>query len=90
MTFDLGHKAVAADPSAEKRVHFLSLSDWKFVRQSEEHLVVDSPEADRFAVGDLHYALPYHICPSIALHRSLLVVEEGKITGNWAVAARDR
>jgi D-serine deaminase-like pyridoxal phosphate-dependent protein len=90
LTCDLGHKAVAADPAPEKRVHFLDLADWMFVRQNEEHLVVDSPNADRYAPGDVLMALPYHICPTCALHRSMYVARGGRVMGQWQVAGRDR
>jgi D-serine deaminase-like pyridoxal phosphate-dependent protein len=90
LTCDLGHKAVAADPSKEERVHFIDIASWNFVRQNEEHLVIESPEADRFMPGDLLMALPYHICPTCALHRDMYVARHGKITGQWRVAGRDR
>lgn len=90
LTCDLGHKAVAADPIASKRVHFLNLSSWEFVRQSEEHLVVDTADADLFEPGDLLYAIPYHICPTCALHRELLAVRDGRVIDRWGVVSRDR
>ena len=90
LTCDLGHKAVAADPIAANRVHFLSLSQWEFVRQSEEHLVVDTPDADLFEPGDVLYAIPYHICPTCALHRDMLVVRDGRVIDRWTVVSRDR
>jgi D-serine deaminase-like pyridoxal phosphate-dependent protein len=90
LTCDLGHKAVAADPMKEERVHFLDIASWTFVRQNEEHLVIESPEADRFMPGDLLMALPYHICPTCALHRDMYVARHGKVTGQWRVAGRDR
>ncbi len=90
LTCDLGHKAVAADPTKEERVHFIDIASWTFARQNEEHLVIESPEADRFMPGDLLLALPYHICPTCALHRDMYVARHGKITGQWRVAGRDR
>jgi D-serine deaminase-like pyridoxal phosphate-dependent protein len=89
-TCDLGCKAVASDPLLENRVHFLDIMETKIVRQSEEHLVVESPMADELPIGRMLYALPYHICPSIPLHRELLVVEHARVCGAWQVAARDR
>lgn len=90
LTFDLGHKAVAADPVAADRVHFLNIPDATFVRQNEEHLVVETPVAEQIELGALAYALPYHICPCCALHRDLLVIEQGEVVDRWLVAARDR
>jgi D-serine deaminase-like pyridoxal phosphate-dependent protein len=89
-TCDLGHKAVAADPLKEDRVHFLDLPGATFVRQNEEHLVMDTPLADALSPGDLLLALPYHICPTCALHRDVYVAQHGRVTGQWQVAARDR
>lgn len=90
ITLDAGHKAVAADKPAADRLWFFELSRWEILRHNEEHLVLDTPDADRFHPGDVLYALPYHVCPTIALYRDLNVVEDGKVTGAWRVAARDR
>jgi len=90
LTCDLGHKAVAADPLAAKRVHFLNVSSWEFVRQSEEHLVIDTPDADLFEPGDMLYSIPYHICPTCALHHDLLAVRDGRVIDRWGVVSRDR
>jgi D-serine deaminase-like pyridoxal phosphate-dependent protein len=90
LTLDLGYKAVASDPPAGKRCILLNLSEYQPVLQSEEHLVVETPEADRFSPGDPLYAMPTHICPTCAMHRQALVVENGQATGRWDIVARDR
>ncbi|MBY0586675.1 alanine racemase [bacterium] len=90
LTCDLGHKAVAADPSKEQRVHFLDLEEQTLFKQNEEHLVVDTREADRFAPGDLLMAISYHICPTCALHRDMYIARNGTLVGRWQVAGRDR
>ncbi len=56
----------------------------------EEHLVIETEHADRFAIGDVVYALPAHVCPTVALHREVQVVEGGRIVNAWEVLARDR
>lgn len=89
LCLDLGHKAVAAE-NPQPRVQFLNLPDAVPVMHSEEHLVVETPAAAEFAVGDCIYAVPRHICPTCALHSEVVVVEKGRATGRWAVAARDR
>ncbi len=89
-TCDLGHKAVAADPPAGQRCHFLGLPDAKEVKQNEEHLIVSAPGADTLQVGDVLYALPAHICPTVALHQHLQVIRAGQRIGQWEVTARDR
>jgi D-serine deaminase-like pyridoxal phosphate-dependent protein len=90
LTLDLGYKAVASDPPAGKRCILLDLSEYQPVLQSEEHLVIETPEADRFSPGDLLYAMPTHICPTCAMHRQAFVIEDGQITGRWDIVARDR
>jgi hypothetical protein len=56
----------------------------------EEHLIVETAGAERYKPGDVVYALPGHICPTVALHKEALVAEGGKIVGRWTVASRDR
>ena len=90
VTIDLGYKAVASDPPAGRRCHFLNLRDAKEIQHSEEHLVVESPAADELNVGDVLYVVPAHICPTVALHSHLIVVEDGRVVDRWRVTARDR
>ena len=67
ITLDLGYKAVASDPPAGKRVILPDLPDAEQVLQNEEHLVLRTPRAGEFQPGDELYAIPRHICPSVAL-----------------------
>jgi D-serine deaminase-like pyridoxal phosphate-dependent protein len=90
LTVDLGYKAIAADPPAGKRVSFPDLPDARQVLHNEEHLVLETDEADRFQPGDVLLAVPRHICPTTALHREVTVVSGGRVTGVWPVTARDR
>jgi D-serine deaminase-like pyridoxal phosphate-dependent protein len=90
VTLDLGNKAVAADPVLEKRVTLLDFPEYKTVGHNEEHLIVETAGAERYKPGDVVYALPGHICPTVALHKEVLVAEGGKVVGRWAVASRDR
>jgi D-serine deaminase-like pyridoxal phosphate-dependent protein len=89
-TCDLGNKAIAADPPAGERCHFLGLTNVELIKQNEEHLMVRCAEAKNLRVGDVLYALPAHICPTTALHRYIHPVEGGQIVGRWEVTARDR
>lgn len=89
LCLDLGHKAVASEMPSP-RVHWLNLPDAIEVLHSEEHMVVESPAADRFPVGTLLYGLPTHICPTMALHQDVGVVRNRNVTERWTVAARDR
>ncbi|MDG3006386.1 D-TA family PLP-dependent enzyme [Paludisphaera mucosa] len=89
LCLDLGHKAVAADP-AGVRAFLPSIPDAKMVGHSEEHLVLEVPDADRFPIGTPLLAIPAHVCPTTALHRRALVVVDGRVVDEWEVTARDR
>lgn len=87
---DLGHKSVAAENELGKRVFFLNANDLTPVGQSEEHLVLEVQDGHNHQVGDVLYALPYHICPTVALYEKVFTVENGKLAGEWKNVARDR
>jgi D-serine deaminase-like pyridoxal phosphate-dependent protein len=90
LCLDLGHKAVAAE-NPHPRVKFLNLIGAEAVMQSEEHLVVETVRASEFAVGDVLYGVPRHICPTVALHSFVTTVNgEGQAGGRWKVTARER
>lgn len=84
---DLGHKAIAAE-MVPPRAHFLELEDVTEVVHSEEHLAIETPT--ELAVGELVYVIPRHICPTVALHEQVVVVEGGRATGMWSTTARNR
>lgn len=85
ITVDLGHKAVAADQPAGKRCHFVDLPDAQELKHSEEHLVIRTSMADSLQVGQLLRVQPAHICPTVALHENLVVIEDGQVRGLWPV-----
>jgi D-serine deaminase-like pyridoxal phosphate-dependent protein len=87
---DLGHKAVASENELSKRVYFPEHPELKPVGQSEEHLVMELAPGHGFKPGDTLIGIPYHICPTVALHETLIAIEEEKIVGEWKVAARKR
>lgn len=90
VTFDLGTKAVASDPPMGQRVKFPAIPDAVQVLQNEEHFVVETALAEQFQPGDWTLAIPRHVCPTSALHRSVTVIENGEIVDEWQVIARDR
>lgn len=90
LTVDLGYKACASDPPAGQRLVFPELPEAEQVLQNEEHLVLQAPRACRFQPGDALIAIPWHICPTTALHKQVYVAAGGRIVGRWDVAARDR
>ena len=86
---DLGHKAVAAE-NPLPRVHFLNAPNAEPIGQSEEHLVVKVPDATKYKVGDVWYGVPVHICPTVALYDTAIVVNDHKVIDEWEVVARKR
>ena len=89
LCLDLGHKAIASE-MPYPRVIFPQLPDAVAVAHSEEHLVLETLSASAFPVSSVLYGIPWHICPTVALHEEALVVENARITDTWPVAARSR
>ena len=87
---DLGHKSVAAENEIIKRVFFPEHEYLTATAQSEEHLVLENKSTHIFKQGDALYGLPWHICPTVALYNSVLIVEGGHCTNAWKNIARDR
>ncbi|MCF2446539.1 D-TA family PLP-dependent enzyme [Dyadobacter sp. CY345] len=92
VTIDLGHKAVAGDNPIDKRFRLLNLKGYTVTGQSEEHGVLQIGEEawESIKIGDVFYALPYHICPSVALHEYASVIENGEVIDEWKIVARNR
>ncbi|MFP6900350.1 MAG: D-TA family PLP-dependent enzyme [Opitutales bacterium] len=91
LCLDLGHKAVAAERPIEQRAWFPDMPEAKPFLQSEEHLVLEAPNAGDFAVGDALLAVPWHVCPTVALHAHAYLVRDGRVTTEtWEVVARKR
>lgn len=86
---DLGHKAVAAE-NPMPRVHFLNAAQAEPTSQSEEHLVVKVADSSMYQVGDVWYGVPVHVCPTVALYDTALVVESNQVVDQWEVVARRR
>jgi D-threonine aldolase len=61
-----------------------------FIGHSEEHLVLETPEAPSLRVGDVFYGIPWHVCPTVALHGQAVVVRHGRAVDRWRVSARER
>lgn len=86
--FDLGHKSVASEMNLP-RVKFLGGSAARQISQSEEHLVVETNEIEKFNIGSVHYAVPFHVCPTVAKYKNARLVNNGETNDAWEVAARD-
>jgi D-serine deaminase-like pyridoxal phosphate-dependent protein len=93
VTLDLGHKAIASE-MPHPRVELIGLrtadSGLRFIGHSEEHLVLETPEAASLHVGDVLYGIPWHVCPTVALHGQAVVVRNGRAVDRWQVTARER
>jgi D-serine deaminase-like pyridoxal phosphate-dependent protein len=89
LCLDLGHKAVAAE-NPHPRVRLLELADAQAVTHSEEHLVIETPRAAEFAVGDVLHGIPRHVCPTVALYSEATVVRAGAASACWPITARAR
>jgi D-serine deaminase-like pyridoxal phosphate-dependent protein len=103
---DLGHKAIASEmphprvvllaPVSESHVQQPPLQmGWPelpatFVGHSEEHLVLETPDAEGLRVGDVLYGIPWHVCPTVALHGTAVVIRDGRAVDRWRVTARER
>lgn len=88
LCLDLGHKAVAAEMPFP-RVWLPQIPDSRQVSQSEEHLVLKTESAAAWDIGTEVYAVPMHICPTVIKYPEALLVQGGKVSGSWNVAARD-
>jgi len=89
IALDLGYKAVGSDPPGD-RFRLLDVPNARMLLQAEEHLLIQTPQASQFRPGDEVYAIPTHICPTCALYKFAHVVEGGRVTEQWEIAARDR
>lgn len=86
---DLGYKSVASEKPLP-RLKFLNNPRAMPVSQSEEHLVIRVETTVNSRVGDTWYAVPTHICPTVALFDSVAVINEKEYELNWKVIARNR
>ena len=89
LCLDLGHKAVASE-NPHPRAAIFGLEDAAAVSHSEEHLVLETARAADFPVGTALYAIPWHVCPTVALHDEAVVVRGGRAGERWRVTARAR
>jgi len=87
---DLGHKSVAAESELSKRVFFPEQEYLKVTGHSEEHLLLENLSTHIFKPGDILYAIPWHICPTVALYDSVIIIEKGNAVSTWKNIARNR
>jgi len=89
LCLDLGHKAVASE-NPHPRVTLFGLEDATAVGHSEEHLVLETGRAGDYPVGSALYGVPWHVCPTVALHDDAVVIRDARVAGHWPVVARTR
>ncbi len=87
---DLGHKAIASENPLDKRVFFLNASNVEPIGHSEEHMVLKVNATNEYQVGDVLYGVPFHICPTVALHETAVVINDHRAKGEWNMIARKR
>lgn len=87
---DLGHKAIASENPIQNRVVFLNAPDLQPAGHSEEHMVLQAEKGNGYKVGDVLYGVPYHVCPTIALHDRTAIVENNKVVEYWNTVSRNR
>ena len=89
LCLDLGYKAVASEKPLP-RLKFLNHAGAEPVAHSEEHMVVRVENTASCNIGDPWYAVPTHICPTVALFDYVGVVVDHQYITKWKVIARDR
>lgn len=90
LCIDLGHKSIASENEINNRVYFLNAPELRPLSHSEEHMVVYAGKGHGYRVGDILYALPFHICPTVALYERAICIKAGNPAGTWKIIARDR
>ena len=85
---NFGHKSVASEMEFP-RLKLLNMKNFKQISHSEEHLVCRCDKGDNINVGDICYAIPMHICPTVPKYKKVLTAVDNEVTGQWLVAARD-
>lgn len=89
LCLDLGHKAIAAEmPHPRVKLHDIHVDS--FTNHSEEHMVIETKDAEKYLPGDVIYGVPWHICPTVPRYPTAYIVRAGRIEGEWKIDARDR
>ncbi|MEO8532605.1 MAG: D-TA family PLP-dependent enzyme [Flavobacterium sp.] len=88
---DIGYKAVASENPIDKRLVILNDENLIPTSHSEEHLIIENRGKKEYKIGDIIYAIPYHVCPTCALYDTVQVVNAAQqICEQWIVEARSR
>jgi D-threonine aldolase len=85
---DIGLKTVTPEYGVPK---FLDVPGTTVEGLSDEHAKVTlEGDAQQLAIGDKVRMQPGHVCTTVNLHDTYVVVREGIVEGLWAVAGRGR
>ena len=88
---DIGYKAVSSENPIDKRLSILNDENLIPTAHSEEHLILENKGQNQYEIGDIIYAEPYHVCPTVALYDNLQAVnKKQQIYAQWPVGARGR
>ncbi|MFH6945994.1 D-TA family PLP-dependent enzyme [Flavobacterium sp. FlaQc-50] len=88
---DIGYKAVASENPIDKRLVILNDENLVPTAHSEEHLIIENRGKNKYKIGDIIYAIPYHVCPTCALYETVQIVNAAhQICDQWVVEARNR
>ena len=82
---DAGLKASSVDsgmPSVWKR------PDLRYVKASDEHGVLDTPDAAAVSLGDVLMLVPGHCDPTFNLYDELVCIRGDRVEALWPIAAR--
>ncbi|EOR96777.1 low-specificity D-threonine aldolase [Arcticibacter svalbardensis MN12-7] len=90
LCIDLGYKSISCENDLQNRVFFINAPELRPYSQSEEHMVIQSEDVHNYKVGDLLYALPIHICPTVALYDHALININGALKEKWGITSRGR
>lgn len=87
---DLGYKAIASEIPLAERAIFLNAPEVTIKSHSEEHMTLNMGTNHAYKIGDILYALPHHICPTVALYDKMAIVQKNRVEDFWKVTARER
>jgi D-serine deaminase-like pyridoxal phosphate-dependent protein len=82
---DVGYKAVASENPLDKRLRILNYDNLTPISHSEEHMVFSHPKDISIPIGSTIYALPFHICPTVALYNEAYVIENQEVVDKWGI-----
>ncbi len=90
LVLDSGSKMLSTDgPIDGCYGHIVEHPQWRIVRLSEEHAVVELPVgAPSAAIGSLVSIIPNHICTVMNLQNTVTAIRQGSVVTTWPIMAR--